>query len=228
MAEPTPVGRSKLGSGKRRGRTQRPRQMENYALKQIELFAPETAAPVAAAHEAWMADRLNQAGLKFNRQCVWMTRVFDFWNHQLGCAVEVDGPEHNQERDSYIDDYMLFRSEVVVIRVPNFDEAAAKAAIEQIRGLDAWDIRRAGERHQKISSASASKRKRLLRSLMASSHAAERAKHIADYHVRRRAFDAVPGPERSRYAVEECAHRAGLTPLALRARMADASVPPWG
>lgn len=57
--------------------------------------------------------------------------------------------------------------------------------------------------------------------------AEERAKRVAAYHVRRRAFDPVRGPEQSRYTIEECASRAGLTPLAMRARMADQARPPW-
>lgn len=123
------------------------------------------ARPVPLA-EQWMAEKLAQAGFKFNHQCLWMTRIFDFWNHELGCAVEVDGPEHDREKDARFDAYMFFRSEIVVIRVPNFDEAAASAALVRISELDKWEARRAGPRYQEIYAACASKRKRLLTELM--------------------------------------------------------------
>jgi very-short-patch-repair endonuclease len=46
-------------------------------------------------NENAMADLLATTGYVWSRQATWGFRVFDFWCHKLGCAVEVDGIQHD-------------------------------------------------------------------------------------------------------------------------------------
>lgn len=55
----------------------------------------------------------------WTRQAVRGYRIHDFWNHELGCAIEVDGTEHDREYDNYRDEYNFRRSGVLVLRVRN-------------------------------------------------------------------------------------------------------------
>lgn len=93
--------------------------------------------------ETWMAGLLKAFGRKWKRQAQWGNRIFDFWCNELGCAIEVDGAEHNPAVDAYRDAYNLHRSAIVVFRVKNFDEAGASAVLAQIAELDTWKVRRA-------------------------------------------------------------------------------------
>lgn len=94
--------------------------------------------------ENWMAERLIETGLKWTRQAQWGYRIFDFWCHKIGCAVEVDGSSHDGQRayDAYRDRYNFLRSGIIVIRVQNFDEDGAKAAISKIRRMQTWRDRK--------------------------------------------------------------------------------------
>lgn len=92
--------------------------------------------------EDWMKDKLAETGLKWRRQAEWGYRLFDFWNHKLGIAVEVDGKEHNKEYDSYRDKYNYERSGIIVLRVRNFNEDDAITALSVIGKTEDWLERR--------------------------------------------------------------------------------------
>lgn len=86
-------------------------------------------------NENWMAERLKVTGIKFSRQAIWGYRLFDFWNHVLGVAIEVDGDEHNPNYDAYRDEYNFRRSAIVVLRARNQDESDADKIIAKLATL---------------------------------------------------------------------------------------------
>ena len=92
--------------------------------------------------EAWMQEHLSRTGLKWTRQAQWGFRLFDFWCHDRGVAVEVDGPEHVREIDSRRDLYNYHRSGIVVIRVRNFNEQDAARCLSKIKRVGSWAARR--------------------------------------------------------------------------------------
>lgn len=92
--------------------------------------------------ESWMKDKLASTGKKWSRQAQWGYRLFDFWNHELGIAVEVDGPEHDKEYDAFRDRHNLKRSGILVLRVRNFNEKDAEVAITTINEASSWKERR--------------------------------------------------------------------------------------
>lgn len=86
-----------------------------------------------SAAESWMAELLKKnTAHKWTRQIIWGYRLFDFWNHILGVVVEVDGPEHRKDYDAYRDEYAFRRSGIVVLRVRNWNEEDASAALKFI------------------------------------------------------------------------------------------------
>lgn len=92
--------------------------------------------------ENWMYEKLDTTGLSWTRQAVWGWRVFDFWNKELGVAVEVDGTRHDQEKDRKNDAKNWNVSRIIVLRVSNFSEIEANLAIETILSSDTWNDRR--------------------------------------------------------------------------------------
>lgn len=93
-------------------------------------------------NEIWMRDKLLSTGLKWKRQAQWGYRIFDFWNHELGIAVEVDGLEHNKIYDVSRDEHNFNRSGILVIRVKNKNESDAVSAVSEIRLATSWNSRR--------------------------------------------------------------------------------------
>jgi len=89
-----------------------------------------------------MAAKLRTTPHKWTKQAMWGYRLFDFWSDELGVAVEVDGLEHNAAYDAYRDRYNWCRSAILVLRVKNFDEADAAAALEAISKAETWEERR--------------------------------------------------------------------------------------
>ena len=83
-------------------------------------------------NENWMFSKLSE---DWTRQASWGYRIFDFWNHNLGCAVEVDGPEHDRDYDNYRDEYNFRRSGIVVLRVRNNNESDATSVLDAISRL---------------------------------------------------------------------------------------------
>jgi len=93
-------------------------------------------------NENWFADKLKTNKHKWSRQAQWGYRLFDFWCHELGIAVEVDGPEHDPGYDGYRDKYNYLRSGIIVLHVRNRNEADAKLALEFIAKAEDWSSRR--------------------------------------------------------------------------------------
>jgi very-short-patch-repair endonuclease len=79
---------------------------------------------------------------KYTRQAEWGYRIFDFWFHELGVVVEVDGPEHNAGYDAYRDTYNFLRSGIVVLRVRNYHEGDAAQAVVELQRECRWEDRR--------------------------------------------------------------------------------------
>lgn len=94
-------------------------------------------------NENWAARRLAESGLKWSRQSRWGARIFDFWNHEKGVAVEIDGAEHRPDYDAARDRYNFLRSAIVVIRVRNRNEDDMQSALLKILETDLWRDRRA-------------------------------------------------------------------------------------
>ncbi len=97
---------------------------------------------LANPSENWLEERLNTTGYKWTRQASWGHRIFDFWCHELGIAVESDGPEHDQRYDAHRDEYNLRRSGIVVLRVRNRNEKDANVALSAIATAEPWNVRR--------------------------------------------------------------------------------------
>jgi very-short-patch-repair endonuclease len=89
---------------------------------------------------------LREFGIRFNRQCIRGTRIFDFRCKERGIAIEVDGGYHQEEwkksKDLKYDTYNKEYSGIILIRIPNFDEEAANEAIKTILCTNAWQERR--------------------------------------------------------------------------------------
>ena len=92
--------------------------------------------------EVWAKQKLKTTGHKWNRQTIWGCRLFDFWCHKLGIAVEIDGMTHNKVYDAIRDEYNFYRSGIIVLRVPNYDELAMQKALETIAKADSWEVRK--------------------------------------------------------------------------------------
>lgn len=97
---------------------------------------------ISNKNENWMHNKLMKTGLKWSRQAIWGYRLFDFWCHEKGIAVEVDGPEHDAEKDAARDMAYYRKSGILVWRVPNGDEEAAAYALGGIAKAEAWSVRR--------------------------------------------------------------------------------------
>lgn len=93
-------------------------------------------------NENWLARRLASTGLTWTRQALWGYRIFDFWCHELGIAIESDGPEHDRAYDAYRDEYNLRRSGIVVLRVRNRNESDLRDALNVVSASVPWTVRR--------------------------------------------------------------------------------------
>lgn len=107
-------------------------------MRQIQNLATSSRNP----NEQWVARRLEELGLKFNRQTIWGRRLFDFWNPVLGIAIEVDGKDHDADYDAYRDEYNFRRSGIVVLRLPNRDELTLERICAFVRCADNLAIRK--------------------------------------------------------------------------------------
>lgn len=94
-------------------------------------------------NENWMLEKLRASGRKWTRQAIWGYRIFDFWCAEVGIAVEVDGPEHNRERDRIRDERNYWTSGIVVLRVRNRNEEDAARCLKAIAEARSWNARRA-------------------------------------------------------------------------------------
>jgi very-short-patch-repair endonuclease len=82
--------------------------------------------------EEWVRCALLKTKHKWTRQAIWGCRIFDFWNHSFGIAIEVDGQEHDHEYDAARDAYNYWCSGILVLRVRNFVETDLQSALEVI------------------------------------------------------------------------------------------------
>lgn len=93
-------------------------------------------------NENWFSEKLNKSKFKFSRQRRWGYRIFDFWCHSLGVAVEIDGPEHKPKIEQERDLLEFNRSRIVVLRVRNMNEDDAYKALTYIHQSETWNERR--------------------------------------------------------------------------------------
>lgn len=114
---------------------ERHRRIRNLKLANL-------AVSVKNRNENWMYRKLLQTGYKWKRQAEWGYRIFDFWCHDLGVAVEVDGNTHDAKYDAYRDEYNFRRSAIVVLRVHNMDEIGADRVLHIVSQIETWRSRR--------------------------------------------------------------------------------------
>lgn len=95
------------------------------------------------AENEFMQKFLIPTGIKFSRQAQWGYRLFDFWVHDKGVAIEIDGPEHNRGYDAHRDLYNFLRSGIIVLRVRNFHVEDSVAAAKNLVAECSWHDRRA-------------------------------------------------------------------------------------
>jgi very-short-patch-repair endonuclease len=108
-----------------------------------ERAAQNLARAASNPNENWFWRKLEATGKSWTRQAQWGYRIFDFWCHEIGTAVEVDGPEHRAAYDAYRDEYNLRRSGILVLRVKNLNEADATTALAVIAQAETWADRKA-------------------------------------------------------------------------------------
>lgn len=94
---------------------------------------------VTNENEQWMKALLaSRTKLKWTPQVSWGFRIFDFWSHECGIAVEVDGPEHRAADDMQKDLAAWNVSGIIVLRVRNQSQSDAKVALEMIERVAKW------------------------------------------------------------------------------------------
>ena len=93
-------------------------------------------------NENWMWEKLQETEHSWSRQAVWGKRVLDFWCHDLGVAIEVDGPEHDEGYDNFRDEYNFRRSGIVVLRIRNRNEEDAEQVLNSLQHIAEWKERR--------------------------------------------------------------------------------------
>ncbi len=93
-------------------------------------------------NENWLAQRLSDTGVVWARQATWGCRLYDFWSHALGIAIETDGPEHRRGYDAYRDEYNYRRSGIVVLRVRNQNEVDLAEVLAKVASAMTWSERR--------------------------------------------------------------------------------------
>lgn len=98
--------------------------------------------------EIWAEKALEKTGRKWTKQALWGCRVFDFWCGELGIAIEIDGPSHDANHDLARDKYNFYRSGIIVLRVPNFDDDQLKKALFVIQNADTWRMRKVKMREE--------------------------------------------------------------------------------
>jgi len=99
-----------------------------------------------------MKEILKETGLEWSRQSRWGYRIFDFWNHYKGIAIEVDGLEHKKDYDEYRDKSNLITSGILVIRVRNMNKEDAVLALSIIEKESCWNERRSNFKLKPIKS----------------------------------------------------------------------------
>ena len=88
---------------------------------------------------------LKTSKFKCTRQAVWGYRIFDFWCHKLGVAIEVDGSSHDnkKEYDLFRDNRVMEKSGIIVYRVKNYDVDGLRTIMTKIdQSKESWNDRR--------------------------------------------------------------------------------------
>lgn len=106
---------------------------EKKRIHMIQRQAENMAFAVNNKNENWMLLKLLGVRGKWVRQVVCDFRIFDFYNHDLKIAVEVDGPEHDAKNDLTSDFKVKKKYGIKVFRVRNRSELDAKEVIEKIK-----------------------------------------------------------------------------------------------
>lgn len=94
-------------------------------------------------NENWLSVELKATRLSWTRQATWGFRVFDFWCAAKGISVEVDGWEHDKNRDSASDVNDFKRSGIIVLRIKNGAHWIVPRLLAAITGASSWNDRRA-------------------------------------------------------------------------------------
>lgn len=93
--------------------------------------------------EKWFIDKIAPlTGHKWTHEARWGFRLFDFWNSNLGLAVEIDGPEHDASLDSFRDKKEWERSRILIFRIRNENKEDAARFLEFIKSCQSWNERR--------------------------------------------------------------------------------------
>lgn len=93
-------------------------------------------------NENMLIPYLKKTGLRWSRQSQWGYRIFDFWCHTLGVAIEIDGKEHNKKYDIFRDKENYERSGIIVLRVRNKNIGDIKKVMGKLRTIKIWSLRR--------------------------------------------------------------------------------------
>lgn len=84
--------------------------------------------------------------IKFTRQAMWGTRIYDFRCKDKWIAIEIDWKYHNndrkKEKDEKYDKYNYWVSWIVVLRIPPFDKDMSIDVIEKVKQSCLWKHRR--------------------------------------------------------------------------------------
>lgn len=87
---------------------------------------------------------------KWTTQARWGFRLFDFWCHYLGCAVEIDGIEHDPVKDKERDSKEWDRSRIVILRIRKFNVHDSRIFLENIKQISPWNDRRRNAKMKEI------------------------------------------------------------------------------
>lgn len=94
-------------------------------------------------NENWFAGLLDESCVySFGRQKLWGHCIFDFWCAKIGVVIEIDGKNHNAEKDRIRDEINFNRSGIVTLRVRNMNEEDAEIAIQEANSELIWWQRR--------------------------------------------------------------------------------------
>lgn len=142
---PRLLGSTATGAGISQGvfcRSMWPRTADQHAYMKMRQ-AENLARCETIRAEQWALSHLKGTNRKWNRQAQWGYRLFDFWCHDLGIAVEIDGETHDADYDAARDARNYQRSGILVLRVRNYNEEDMERALAVIASSPGWNTRRA-------------------------------------------------------------------------------------
>ncbi len=92
--------------------------------------------------ENWMAAKLDKTGSTWTRKAVIGFRLFDFWCHPLGIAVEIDDDDRDEQASARTDLSEYQDRGILVLHARGGNERDAAAVIEKIAKAEKWNTRR--------------------------------------------------------------------------------------